>query len=323
MPFILEMAEFGGPEVLVGKDVQNAPLKPGELRLRHSVIGFNYVDVYIRKGIYKMPLPGILGVEATGIVTELGADVKGFKVGDRIAYTNELGAYAQERTLDATRAIPLPDDIADETAAALLFKGQTVHMLLTRVYPVRKGETVLVHSAAGGVGQVLTRWAKALGATVIGTVGSAEKVETARHSGCDHIAILGVDDVAALARQATGGVGVAAVFDAIGRETLAASMQSLRQFGVMASYGVASGEIDPIEPRVLSRHGSIFFTRPNVDWHIADPADYHRAAAAVFDMIKAGVLKADIQQRFPLAATAEAHRAAESRKTTGATLLIP
>jgi len=322
MPTIIEMSKHGGPEVLVTREVPAEPLKDGELRLRHTVVGFNYVDVYLRKGVYGVPLPCVLGIEATGRVTEVGERVSGFKVGDRVAYTNELGAYASERTLDASRAIALPDDISDEDAAALLFKGQTAHMLLRRVYKVGKGDAILIHAAAGGVGLVLARWAKALGATVIGTVGSHGKVAVARSNGCDYVMVLGQDDVAAFVRDVTGGVGVQVVYDSIGRETFEDSMKSLAPFGVMASYGQASGEINPIEPRPLSRYGSPLFTRANVDWHIADTPTYHRSAAEIFDLIRSGTLVATIGQRFPLTSVAEAHRQAESRTTRGSTLLI-
>lgn len=322
MPTIIEMSALGDPEVLVAREVPAESPKEGELRLRHTVIGFNYVDVYLRKGVYGVPLPCVLGVEATGRVTEIGEGVRGFKVGDRVAYTNELGAYATERTLDASRAIALPDDISDEDAAALLFKGQTAHMLLRRVYKVGKGDTILVHAAAGGVGLVLARWAKALGATVIGTVGSHGKVVLARSNGCDFVAVRGQDDVAAFVRDVTGGAGVQAVYDSIGRDTFEGSMRSLAPFGVMVSYGQASGEIDPIEPRLLSRYGSPLFTSANVDWHLADPPTYHRSAAEVFDLIRSGTLIANVGQRLPLTSVAEAHRQAESRATKGSTLLI-
>lgn len=322
MPTIIEMSKLGGPEVLVARDVPREALKDGQLRLRHTVVGFNYVDVYLRKGVYGVPLPCVLGVEATGRVTEVGEGVNGFKVGDRVAYTNELGAYATERTLDASRAIPLPDDISDEDAAALLFKGQTAHMLLRRVYKVVKGDTILVHAAAGGVGSILARWAKALGATVIGTVGSVEKVTLAKTAGCDHVAVLGSDDVTTIARNVTDGAGVQVVYDSIGRDTFESSMRSLAPFGAMASYGQASGEIEPIEPRPFSRYGSPLFTRANVDWHIADLATYRRSAIEVLDLIRSGTLVATVGQRFALTQVAEAHRQAEGRATKGSTLVV-
>jgi NADPH2:quinone reductase len=268
-------------------------------------------------------LPCVLGIEATAKVIEVGEGVTGFKVGDRVAYTNELGAYADERTLDASRAIPLPDSVSDEAAAALLFKGQTAHMLLRRVYNVKKGDTILVHAAGGGVGTVLTRWAKALGATVIGTVGSEPKVDLVKKNGCDHVAVLGRDDVASFVRDVTRTAGVQAVYDSIGRDTFEGSLKSLAPFGVMVSYGQASGEIDPIEPRPLSRYGSPLFTRANIDWHIADIATYQGSATEVFGLIQSGVLVPQIGQCFPLTAVAEAHRQAESRATEGSTLLIP
>jgi NADPH2:quinone reductase len=324
MPLTIQMTQIGGPEVLVPKEIPSEPLKPGELRLRHTVIGFNYVDVYLRKGVYSAgPMPAILGVEGAGTVTEVGQGVTGFAVGDRVAYTNELGAYATERRLDAIRAIRLPGDISDEVAAALLFKGQTAHMLLRRSYKVSSGDKILVQSAGSGVGMVLSRWAKSLGATVIGTVGSPSKVELAKLSGCDYVAVMGQDDVVALVREATGGAGVQAVYDANGRATYETSMKCLAPFGVMASYGQASGELAPIEPRPFSRYGSPLFTRPNIDHHIADPARYQEVSAAVLELIRSGVLVANIGQRFPLTAVAEAHRQAEQRALKGTTLIIP
>lgn len=323
MPLTIQITQLGGPEVLLPKELPPEPLQPGELRLRHTVIGFNYYDVYLRKGVYKAPLPAVLGVEGTGTVTEVGPGVTGFAVGDRVVYTNELGAYTTERRLDASRAIPLPKDISDEAAAALLFKGQTAHMLLKRVYKVGRGDKILVQSAAGGVGMVLALWAKSLGATVIGTVGSPEKVDLARRSGCDHVAVLGKDDVAAFVREVTGGTGVQVAYDAVGRSTIEGSLKSLAPFGVMASYGLASGEFDPIEPRALSRYGSPLFTRANVDHHIADPESYRKVSADVFELIRSGVLVPNIGQRFPLTSVAELHRQAEARQTKGTTLIIP
>ena len=323
MPLTIRMPKLGDPEVLIPTETPSVPPKPGEIRIQQTVIGFNYLDIYLRRGVYTVPLPAVLGVEAAGKVIEVGEGVTGFSVGDRVAYTYELGAYTTERNLDAARAIRLPDDIDDETAAALLFKGQTAHMLLRRVYPVSKGDTILVHSAAGGVGLILARWAKSLGATVIGTVGSEAKAELARANDCDHVAVLGRDDVAALARKVTDGAGVHAVYDAVGRDTYEASLKSLRPFGVMASYGLASGEVDPIAPRTLSRYGSPFFIRAAVDNYISDMARHHASAAEVIELIRAGTLVANIGQRFPLTEVVEAHRQAEGRATKGATLLIP
>lgn len=321
MPLQIQMCELGGPEVLVPREVPAAPLGAGELRVRHSVVGFNYLDVYLRTGVYQVPLPAVLGVEAVGRITEVGRGVTGFAEGDRVAYTYELGAYSTERALDARRAIRVPDGLSDDDVAALLFKGQTAHMLLKRVYPVRAGDTILVHAAAGGVGLALTQWAKSLGATVIGTVGSEAKVATATAAGADHVAVLGRDDVAALAREVTGGRGVEAVYDSVARDTFEASLKSLAPFGVMASYGLASGEIDPIVPRQLGRHGSPFFIRAAVDHYIDDVVRYHTSAADVLDLIVRGVLTANVGLRAPLVDVAEVHRRAEARSIAGAALL--
>lgn len=321
MPLQIQMSELGGPEVLVPREVPAARLGAGELRIRHSVVGFNYLDVYLRTGVYQVPLPAVLGVEAVGRITEVGSGVTGFAEGDRVAYTYELGAYSTERALDTRRAIRVSDGISDDDVAALLFKGQTAHMLLKRVYPVRAGDTILVHAAAGGVGLVLTQWAKSLGATVIGTVGSDAKVAAATAAGADHVAVLGRDDVAALAREATGGRGVQAVYDSVARDTFEGSLKSLAPFGVMASYGLASGEIDPIVPRLLGRHGSPFFIRAAVDHYIDDVARYHASAAEVLDLIGRGVLTANVGLRAPLVDVAEVHRRAEARSIAGAALL--
>lgn len=321
MPIAIQMTELGGPEVLKAREIAAEPLAAGEIRVRQSVVGFNYVDVYLRKGVYQVPLPAVLGIEAVGVVTEAASDVSDVKIGDRVAYTYELGAYATERKLDARRAIALPAAVGDDIAAALLFKGQTAHMLLKRVYPVKAGDTILVHAAAGGVGLVLTQWAKSLGATVIGTVGSEAKVEAARGAGADHVAVLGRDDVAALARELTSGRGVEAVYDSVARDTYEASMKSIAPFGVMASYGLASGEIEPIAPRQLSRFGSPFFIRPAIDHYIDDLARYHASAAEVLALIEAGVLSASIGLKAPLLDVADVHAQAEARALTGATLL--
>jgi NADPH2:quinone reductase len=321
MPIAIQMTELGGPEVLQLREMAPAALKAGEIRVRQSVIGFNYLDVYLRTGVYQVPLPAVLGIEAVGVVTEAAPDVANVAVGDRVAYTYELGAYTTERTLDARRAIALPTGVSDDVAAALLFKGQTAHMLLKRVYPVKAGDTILVHAAAGGVGLVLTQWAKSLGATVIGTVGSEAKVEAARLAGADHVAVLGRDDVTALAREVTSGRGVEAVYDSVARDTYEASMKSLAPFGVMASYGLASGEIAPVAPRELSRFGSPFFIRPAIDHYIDDLDRYHASAAEVLALIEAGVLTASIGRKAPLVEVADIHARAEARTLAGATLL--
>lgn len=321
MPIAIQMTSLGGPEVLRPREMAPVALKAGEIRVRQNVIGFNYLDVYLRRGVYEVPLPAVLGIEAVGVVTEAAGDVANVAVGDRVAYTYELGAYATERTLDARRAIALPAGVSDDVAAALLFKGQAAHMLLKRVHPVKAGDTILVHAAAGGVGLVLTQWARSLGATVIGTVGSEAKVEAAQLAGADHVAVLGRDDVAALVRQVTSGRGVEAVYDSVARDTYEASLKSLAPFGVMASYGLASGEIDPIAPRQLSRFGSPFFIRPAIDHYIDDLGRYRASAAEVLALVEAGVLTASIGLKAPLADVADVHARAEARTLTGATLL--
>ncbi|HYC04945.1 MAG TPA: quinone oxidoreductase [Azospirillaceae bacterium] len=323
MPLQIQLPRLGGPEVLTAVETPRARLRPGEVRMRQTVVGFNYLDVYLRRGVYAVDLPAVLGNEAAGVVTEVGPEVEGIGVGDRVAYAGPMGAYADERAIPADALVRIPDGVSDEAAAALLFKGLTAHMLLRRVYPVQAGDAVVVHAAAGGVGMLLTSWARHLGATVIATVGSEAKAARARAAGAGHVAVQGRDSLPGLVRDVTGGVGAAAVFDSVGRDTFEHSLGSLRPFGVFASYGQASGEVPAIEAGRLSAAGSVFFVRPSVFRHIADPAIYRQAAAELFDLTARGVLVPEIGLRLPLTEAAEAHRLAEARRTTGATLLVP
>lgn len=323
MTFIIELTGLGGPENLVGREIDLPAPAAGEVRVRHTAIGFNYLDVYLRQGVYPVTLPAILGVEAAGIVTQTGAEVTDFRPGDRVAYAGPAGAYAGERNIAARHLVPLPDNVSDQAAAALIFKGLTAHMLVRRVHRVAAGDTVLIHAAAGGVGQILSRWSKALGATVVGTVGSEAKVATARDAGADAVAVLGRDDVPALVRTLSGGAGAAVAYDSVGRDTVADSLGSLRPFGIFASFGQASGEVPPISAAQLRQHGSAFFVRPTVYHHIADTGVYRAAAAELFALLADGTLTADISATFPLADAGRLHHLAETRQTVGSVLLVP
>ncbi len=292
--------------------------------MRHGAIGLNFIDVYQRSGLYKLPLPSGLGIEAAGTVTALGPDVTGFGLGDRIAYAGgPPGAYSQERLLPAAKAVKLPAAVSEEAAAALMLKGMTAYYLLHLTFPVRPGHTLLMHAAAGGVGSVLVPWAKHLGATVIGTAGSAEKARLAREAGCDHVILYREQDFAAEVKALTGGAGVDVVYDSVGKDTFAGSLDSLKRRGMMVSFGNASGKVAPFEPVLLADKGSLFLTRPTLAHYTATRDELESAANALFEVIARGVVQPQIQQRYALGDVARAHTDLEARRTTGATLLLP
>jgi len=314
----------GGPEVLQLRDCPVAAPGPGEIRLRHTAIGLNFIDVYHRSGVYKLPLPSGLGIEAAGTVTALGPDVKGFAVGERVAYAGgPPGAYSQERLLPAARLVKLPAAVSEEAAAALMLKGMTAYYLLHLTFPVRPGHTLLMHAAAGGVGSVLVPWAKHLGARVIGTAGSADKARLALEAGCDHVIAYREQDVAAAVRDLTGGAGVDVVYDSVGKDTFAGSLASLRRRGMMVSFGNASGKVPPFEPVLLADHGSLFLTRPTLAHYTATREELDTAAHALFEVIARGIVRPQIGQRYALRDVAQAHADLEARRTTGTTLLLP
>lgn len=316
--------EFGGPEQLIVTTAELPPPAAGEVQLRQTAIGFNYIDIYHRKGIYPLPLPSGLGYEAAGIVEAVGSGVGLVKPGDRVAYMNAgVGAYADYRTVPAERLVGIPGGVSDEEAAALLFKGMTAQYLLKRTHPVKPGEIILVHAAAGGVGQILCRWAKALGAFVIGTAGSDEKCALASQAGCDITINYSDENWPAAMLEATGGKKANVVYDSVGKDTFLKSLDCTAQFGLVVLYGAASGPAPAIEPDLLSKKGCLFLTRPSVFPHNADPAVFRANAADLFDAISAGLVQAHIGARFALADIAEAHKAAEARTTQGATLIIP
>jgi NADPH:quinone reductase len=321
MPHAIRVHELGGPEVLKWEEVDVGDPGSGQVRLRQEAAGLNFIDVYHRTGLYKQELPFTPGVEGAGVIDAVGPDVTNFKAGDRVAYGGPVGGYAEERLIAADRLVKLPDAISSEQAAAMMLQGMTAHMLLRRVHPVKAGETILVHAAAGGVGLILCQWAKALGATVIGTVGSDEKAEIARAHGCDHPIVYTRQDFVAEVDRITGGAKVPVVYDGVGRDTFLKSLDCLARRGMMASYGNASGPVDPIPPGLLAQKGSLFLTRPTLYDYLFDRADLETAAAELFEVVGSGKVRIEIGQRFALADAAEAHRALEGRKTTGSTVL--
>ena len=323
MPKAIRIRETGGPEVLRLEEVAVGDPAPGEARVRHAAIGVNFVDVYHRTGLYPLPLPTGLGVEGAGTVEAVGAGVTHVRPGDRVAYMGPPGAYAEARTLPADRLVKLPAGIDERAAAAILLKGLTVHSLIRRTYPVKPGDTVLWHAAAGGVGLIAVQWLKALGATVIGTVGSDEKAALARARGCDHVIVYSREDFAKRVRELTNGEGVPVVYDSVGKATFDGSLDCLRPLGLMVSFGNASGPVPPLDLQLLSRKGSLFVTRPTVYSYVAKRADLERAAAELFDMVARRAVKPVIGGTFPLADAAEAHRALEARRTTGSLVLLP
>jgi NADPH2:quinone reductase len=321
MPHAIRVHEVGGPEVLKWEEVDVGDPGPGQVRLRQEAAGLNFIDVYHRTGLYKQDTPFTPGVEGAGVVEAVGSGVAGVKVGDRVAYGGPTGGYAEVRLIPADRVVRLPDAISSEQAAAAMLQGMTAEMLLRRVYPVKAGETILVHAAAGGVGLILCQWAKALGATVIGTVGSDEKAELARAHGCDHPIVYTRQDFVAEVDRITGEAKVSVVYDGVGRDTFMKSLDCLKRRGMMASFGNASGPVDPFPTLVLAQKGSLFLTRPTLYDYTLDPADLQQSARALLDVVISGKVKIEVRQRFALKDAADAHRALEARKTSGSTVL--
>jgi len=312
----------GGPEVLKWEDIEVGEPGPGQVRLQQSACGLNYIDVYGRSGMYPVgDLPAVLGMEGVGVIDAVGEGVDNFATGDRVAYPMNLGAYAQARLIDANVLVGLPDSISDETAAAMMLKGLTAHYLLHRTYPVQAGDSILVYAAAGGVGLILCQWARLLGANVIGCVGSAEKAQLAKDNGCHHTILYRDEDIASRVRELTDGVGVAAAYDSIGQATFTASLDSLRPFGVLATYGNASGPVEPFSPGILAARGSLYVTRPTLATHISTPALLGEGAKRLLDVVSSGQVQVRVNQSMPLADCAEAHRQLEARETTGSTVL--
>ncbi|HKJ51826.1 MAG TPA: quinone oxidoreductase [Gammaproteobacteria bacterium] len=312
----------GGPEVLRWEDIEVGEPGPGQVRLRQSACGLNYIDVYGRSGLYPVgDFPAVLGMEGVGLVDALGDGVDGLALGDRVAYPMVLGSYAEARLIAAEKLVKLPESIGDETAAAMMLKGLTAHYLLFRTYPVKAGDDILVYAAAGGVGQILCQWANLLGANIIGCVGSEEKAGLARAAGCHHTILYRDEDIPSRVREITDGKGVAVAYDSIGKATFEASLDSLQPFGVLATYGNASGPLEPFNPLILAAKGSLYVTRPTLATHVATRQLLEEGAERLFDVVGSGKVDIHVNQILPLAECAEAHRQLEARETTGSTVL--
>lgn len=324
MTHAIIVEQTGGPEMLRWRPVEPGKPGPGQALIRHTAIGLNFIDVYYRTGLYPAPLPLIPGMEGAGIVEEVGEGVTDLAPGDRVGYgQSPLGAYAERRVIPADKLIRLPDWLADETAAALLLQGLTAQYLLRQTFAVKQGDKVLIHAAAGGVGLLACQWASALGAIVIGTVGSAEKAALASAHGCHHVILYRDEDIVARVREITGGQGVDVVYDGVGKDTFEPSLDCLRRRGMMVSYGNASGPVPPFDIGILNQKGGLFLTRPSVRHYAGTRAELLSMADDLFAIVKTGQVKVNIHQRFPLRDAADAHRALESRATTGSTILVP
>ena len=320
----IRITQTGGPDVLEFVDVDLADPGPGEVQVQHTAIGLNYIDTYFRSGLYPAPIPCGLGLEAAGVVTKTGDGVTALKEGDRVAYgSGPLGAYSQAQNAPANRLVRVPDGVSDKDAAAMMLKGMTVQYLLRRTYEVKPGDTILFHAAAGGVGLIACQWAKHLGATVIGTVGSEEKAALAKQAGADHTILYREEDVPARVREITGGKMVPVVYDGVGKDTFEMSLDCLAPLGLLTSFGNASGAVPPVDIGILNQKGSLFVTRPSLAAYTASDEDLAMTAADLFDVMAKGAVKADVRQEYALADAAQAHRDLEARKTTGATVLIP
>ena len=325
MPHAIRFHETGGPDVLRWDPVEVGAPAAGQIRLRQTAVGLNYIDTYHRSGLYPVPsLPSGIGMEGAGVVEAVGSGVSDLAPGDRVAYASApLGSYAESRLMPADRVVKLPDAISDQTAAAMMLQGMTVQYLLRRTHRLQAGETILVHAAAGGIGLILCQWAKHLGATVIGTVGSEEKAVIAREHGCDHPILYRSENVVERVRDLTGGVGVPVVYDGVGKDTFMASLDCLAPLGLMVSFGNASGSVPPFDLGILSAKGSLFLTRPTIATYTAKRGDLVASATELFDVVLRGAVRIAVNQTYPLRDAAQAHRDLEARKTTGSTVLLP
>jgi NADPH:quinone reductase len=320
----IRFAKTGGPEVLTLENIDLPAPKPGQVRIRHTAIGVNFIDTYHRSGLYPLPLPSGLGLEAAGVVDALGEGVTSLKVGDRVAYcSGPIGAYAEANNVPADRVVKLPAGMSDDVAAAAMLKGMTVQYLLKRTFPVKAGQTIVFHSAAGGVGLIACQWAKHLGCTVIGTVGHAEKMALAKANGCTHVLNTRSDDWVKQVRALTNGEGVPVVYDSIGKDTFEGSLDCLAVRGMMVSFGNSSGAVPPFQPGILSAKGSLYITRPTLAHYTRTAQEIQETADDLFAVIGSGAVKITIGQRFKLADARAAHEALHSRETTGATILTP
>lgn len=323
MPHAIRIASIGGPEVLEWVEMPTPEPKKGEALVRHTAIGVNFIDTYQRSGLYKLPLPFTPGNEGAGVVEKVGPGVTEVKVGDRVMYEGSLGSYAEVRTVPTKRLSRIPDGVDDKIAAAVCLKGLTAWYLLRRTFPIEPGHTILFHAAAGGVGQIATQWAKALGATVIGTVGSEEKAKLARGNGCDHVINYRTEDFVARVKEITDGKGVDVAYDAVGKDTFPGSLDCLKRRGMWVSFGQSSGPPPAFPVLLLLEKGSIYVTRPTTAHYLADRSELESGAAALFAVLADGTVKISIGQEFALRDAAEAHRALEGRRTVGSTVLVP
>ncbi|HEY9544687.1 MAG TPA: quinone oxidoreductase [Solimonas sp.] len=325
MQHAIRFHQAGGPEVLRYEETTVGEPGAGQARLRHVAVGLNFADTYFRNGTYPVPTPNGLGVEAAGVVEAIGPGVSNVAVGDRVTYTgfvNTLGAYSTARLIPADALIKLPETIAFETAAAMTMRGLTSAYLMRRIWPLQSGDAILLHAAAGGVGLIVSQWAKRLGLTVIGTVSTEAKAEIARAHGCDHVIFYGREDVAKRVREITGGAGVSVVYDSVGRDTFIGSLDSLKRRGLMVCVGTASGTIPPFDPQILAMKGSLYMTRPALADFITDPVEKSALAAEVFGLVASGQIKIEINQRYALQDAEQAHRDLEGRKTTGSSIFV-
>ena len=323
MAHAIRIHETGGPEKLKWEEVEVGDPGPGQVRVRNTAVGLNFIDTYQRSGLYPMQLPFILGSEGAGVVEAVGPKVRSFRPGDRVAYSGPLGAYADMLLRPADRLVKLPAGIDDKTAAAMMLKGLTAQYLVRRTYRVRAGDTILVHAAAGGVGLILCQWAKALGAMVIGTVGSDDKVALAKKAGCRHVIVTSKENFTERVKAITRGKGVPVVYDGVGKDTFMGSLDCLSPLGMMVSFGNASGAVPPVNIGILAQKGSLFLTRPTLGTYNATAEELQKAARELFRVVASGKVKIVVNQTYPLSEAASAHQDLEARKTTGSTVLLP
>jgi NADPH2:quinone reductase len=323
MAHAIRFAKPGGPEVLEWQPVEIGKPGQGQVRIRHTAVGLNYIDTYHRSGLYQLPMPSGLGSEAAGVIEEVGSGVTGLKPGDRVAYAGgPIGAYADERLMPADRLVPVPAGITDQQAAGMMLKGMTAWYLVRRTHPVKRGETILIHAAAGGVGLIVCQWAKHLGATVIGTVGDEEKAGLARRNGCDHPILYRREDFVARVGELTQGRKLPVVYDSVGKDTFYKSLDCLAPLGLMVSFGQSSGAIGSVDIGILAAKGSLFLTRPTLNTYTTSREDLLTAARELFEVVQSGAVKIAVNQTYPLREAARAHRDLEGRRTTGSTVLV-
>ena len=320
----IRIHEHGGPEMMKWEIVEVGAPGPGEVRIKHTAVGLNYIDTYHRTGMYKIPMPTVLGREGAGVIEAVGANVNDLKVGDRVAYASSpIGSYAEARLMPAERVVKVPDNVSDQQAASIMLKGMTAQYLLRRTFKVGPGVTILFHAAAGGVGQIVSQWARHLGATVIGTVGSTAKAAIATKAGCHHVINYSTEDFVVRVAEITGGKKCDVVYDGVGKDTFLKSLDCVRPLGTVALFGNASGKVEPLDLNLLAAKGSLFVTRPTLDTFVAKREELVATANELFDVVGRGIVKIDINQTYPLKDAAQAHRDLEARKTTGSTVLIP